>query len=71
MGLAPADFPAETAIGALANYISDGSVANFQPMNINFGIITPLDYRVKGKRNKNAEISKRSLDIIDKKVCEL
>ena len=71
MGLAPADFPAETAIGALANYISDESVVNFQPMNINFGIITPLDYRVKGKRNKNAEISKRSLDIIDKKVCEL
>ena len=35
-------------------------------MNINFGIITPLGYRVKGKRNKNAEISKRSLEIIEK-----
>ena len=35
-------------------------------MNINFGIITPLDYRVKGKRNKNAEISKRSLQIIER-----
>ena len=33
-------------------------------MNINFGIISPLGYRVKGKRNKNAEISKRSLEIL-------
>jgi methylenetetrahydrofolate--tRNA-(uracil-5-)-methyltransferase len=35
-------------------------------MNINFGIISPLGYRVKGKRNKNAEISRRSLEIIEK-----
>ena len=64
-GIAPVDFPKETAIGALALYISEGSVGNFQPMNINFGIITPLDHRVKGKRNKNAEISARSLEIIE------
>lgn len=63
--LPPADFPQETAIGALGLYISGGSVGDFQPMNINFGIITPLGYRVKGKRNKNAEISARSLAIID------
>ena len=66
MGLESVDFPQETAIGALAEYISGGSVGDFQPMNINFGIITPLGYRVKGKRNKNAEISRRSLEIIDK-----
>ena len=65
LGLPPVDFPQETAIGALANYISAGSVGDFQPMNINFGIITPLGYRVKGKRNKNAEISARSLARID------
>ena len=35
-------------------------------MNINFGIISPLGYRVKGKRNKNAEISRRSLEILEK-----
>ena len=35
-------------------------------MNINFGIIPQLGYRVKGKRNKNAELSARSLEIIDK-----
>lgn len=66
MGLDPVDFPQETAIGALGLYISGGSVGDFQPMNINFGIITPLGYRVKGKRNKNAVISERSLEIIEK-----
>ena len=65
LGLGPVDFPQETAIGALACYIAGGSVGDFQPMNINFGIITPLDRRVKGKRNKNAEISRRSLEILD------
>ena len=63
--LPPVDFPQETAIGALGLYISGGSVGDFQPMNINFGIITPLGYRVRGKRNKNAEISARSLAVID------
>ena len=66
LGMESVDFPQETAIGALGLYISGGSVGDFQPMNINFGIIKPLEYRVKGKRNKNAEISKRSLEIIDK-----
>lgn len=65
LGLEPVNFPQETAIGALGLYISGGSVGDFQPMNINFGIMTPLGYRVKGKRNKNAEISARSLKIID------
>ena len=65
LGLPPVDFPQETAIGALGLYISGGSVGDFQPMNINFGIIAPLGHRVKGKRNKNAAISERSLAIID------
>jgi len=64
-GKSPVDFPQETAIGALGLYVSNGSVTEFQPMNVNFGIIPPLGYRVKGKRNKNAELSKRSLEIID------
>ena len=64
-GMEPVCFPKETAIGALGLYISDESVANFQPMNINFGIITSLGYRVKGKRNKNAEISRRSLELLE------
>ncbi len=65
LGLDPVDFPRETAIGALGKYVSDESIYDFQPMNVNFGIIAPLDHRVKGKRNKNAAISERSLGIID------
>ena len=63
-GKPPVDFPRETAIGALALYISDESVADFQPMNINFGLIPPLGYKVKGKRNKNAELSRRALEVL-------
>ncbi len=70
-GMEPVNFPRETAIGALALYISDGTVEKFQPMNINFGIITPLGYRVKGKRNKNAEISNRSLRVIEEMRVEI
>ena len=65
LGQPPMDFPRETAIGALGLYVSNESVTQFQPMNINFGIIPPLDHRVKGKRNKNAELSQRSLAIIE------
>ena len=64
-GQSAVDFPQETAIGSLALYISQGSIGDFQPMNINFGIIKSLDYRVKGKRNKNAEISRRSLETLE------
>ena len=65
-GMEPLDLPRITAMGALALYISDESVEKFQPMNINFGIIDPLGYRVKGgKRVKNAQLSDRSLAYID------
>lgn len=64
------NFPRETAIGALSHYISDASVTDFQPMNVNFGIITPLGYRVKGKRNKNMELSNRSLAILDQLLAQ-
>jgi methylenetetrahydrofolate--tRNA-(uracil-5-)-methyltransferase len=71
LGLKPADFPPETAIGALAAYISGGSVGAFQPMNINFGLIPPLNRRVKGKRSKNLAISKRSLEIVSRILPEV
>ena len=64
LGQPPVDFPQETALGALALYISNETVEQFQPMNVNFGIIPPLGYKVKGKRNKNAELSRRALDIL-------
>ena len=71
LGLPPAGFPPETAIGALAAYISGGSVGAFQPMNINFGLIPPLERRVKGKRNKNLAISERSLEILSRILPEV
>ena len=55
------DFTNKTAIGALAYYISDETIANFQPMNVNFGILAPLEQRVKGKANKNLAIANRAL----------
>ncbi len=65
-GLTHVDFPTHTAIGALAGYISDESVTKFQPMNINFGIIDPLDYKFKGKKHdRYLEVSRRALQTID------
>ncbi len=64
------DFPKETAIGALAAYISDERIVSFQPMNINFGIMSPLGYRVKGKANKNLAIAERSLELLQSMLSE-
>lgn len=64
-GREPVAFPKTTAIGALGLYVSDGSIENFQPMNINFSIISPLEYRVRKKAEKNLAISQRALEQID------
>ena len=65
-GLPPVDFPAATAIGALALYVSRGSAGgDFQPMNINFGLIEPLSERIRGKRERNLKIAERSLALLD------
>ena len=58
-------FPKTTAIGALGLYISDESVENFQPMNINFSIVAPLEQRIRKKAEKNLAIANRSLALID------
>ena len=62
------DFPKTTAIGALGWYISDESIENFQPMNINFSIISPLQQRIRKKAEKNLAIANRSLAIIDEMI---
>ncbi len=64
-GRALPEFPKTTAIGALGLYVSDESVENFQPMNINFSIIQPLEKRIKKKAEKNLAIANRSLEVID------
>ncbi|MBE6977607.1 MAG: methylenetetrahydrofolate--tRNA-(uracil(54)-C(5))-methyltransferase (FADH(2)-oxidizing) TrmFO [Ruminococcaceae bacterium] len=59
------DFPKTTAIGALGLYISDTTVENFQPMNVNFSIISPLEHRIRKKAEKNLAIANRALAVID------
>ena len=59
------EFPEVTAHGALANYISNPAIENFQPMNINFGLIPPLTVRIRKKREKNAQIAARALEALD------
>lgn len=59
------EFPDVTAHGALANYISNPAIENFQPMNINFGLIPPLTVRIRKKREKNAQIAARALKALD------
>ena len=63
------DFPKTTAIGALGYYISDQTVENFQPMNINFSIVAPLEQRIRKKAEKNLAIANRSLTIIDEMIA--
>ena len=58
------------AIGALLNHVGNSPTDHFQPMNINFGIMDPLGYKVKGKANKNLAIAERSLAIIDQMLRE-
>ena len=67
-GLPPFIMPDITALGGLASYISGASVGKFVPMNITFGIMTPLGQKIKGKgakAEKNRLISMRSLEYID------
>lgn len=65
LGLPMVEFSTQTAIGALSRHISCYEGKNFQPMNINFGLIDGLDRRVKGKRERYMEISQRSLEQIE------
>ena len=68
-GKEPVPFPKTTAIGALGLYISDGSIENFQPMNVNFSIIAPLEQRIRKKAEKNMAISQRALAQLDEMIA--
>ena len=69
-GKEPPEFSQKTAIGALGLYISDERIENFQPMNINFSIIQPLEQRIKKKAEKNLAIANRSLEVIDRMIAQ-
>ena len=59
------DFPKTTAIGSLSHYISNYEGSNFQPMNVNFGIMDPWPQKVRKKKEKNALIANRALEELD------
>ena len=61
LGRSLVSFPHDTAIGALCHYISTAPGKNFQPMNINFGLLPPLNERIKDKKLKNRRIAERAL----------
>lgn len=65
-GLEPIVFPEETAHGALCKYITSAVSDKFQPMNITFGLIPPLKIRIRNKKEKNAQIADRALQILNK-----
>ena len=69
-GEEPVEFPKETAIGALGLYVSDERLTDFQPMNVNFSIIAPLEKRIRKKAEKNLAIAQRSLAIIDELLAK-
>lgn len=56
----------DTAIGALSLYVSGGCESEFQPMNINFGLMRPLDIKTKNRRERNLGLSRRSLETIER-----
>ena len=62
----PIVFPRHTMLGAMANYVSEGGIGDFTPMNANFGIVPPLDHKVRGgKAVRNEAISARALEALD------
>lgn len=71
LGLAPVSFPQETAHGALAHYISNPEVQEFQPMNINFGLLPPLAKKIRPKKLKNQMIAQRALDSLSELIGNL
>lgn len=67
-GKDPFVMPGDTVMGALARYISDESVTDFQPMGANFGILPPLDERIRSKQERYEKISQRGLESAGKYI---
>lgn len=65
-GKEPLVFPETTAHGALCRYITDSSVSNFQPMNVNFGIFPQPEQRIKNKKDKSRYYAERALEDLKK-----
>jgi methylenetetrahydrofolate--tRNA-(uracil-5-)-methyltransferase len=70
-GLEPLVWPEETAMGSMARYITTADPRHFQPMNVNFGLMPPLERRIPGKKEKNEAIARRALAQIDRFAAAL
>lgn len=66
----PLRFPTTTATGALANHISTAPAKQFQPMNINFGLIDSLPQRIRDKRERYRKVSERGIREMQKIMGE-
>ncbi len=64
----PVVLPDFSMIGALLNYICDETVTNFQPMGANFGILPPLNEKIRDKKERYTALSKRSLEWFDSNI---
>jgi len=69
-GQEPVDFTDQTVIGALAHYVSQTPSKDFQPMNANFGIIAPLEKRIKNKKERNMALARRALDVLESRISD-
>lgn len=66
----PLIFPIETAIGALHEYITTRNSKNFQPMNVNFGLLPKTENRIKDKKERYKFLAERSLEKLDDLIRE-
>ncbi|MBY0097593.1 FADH(2)-oxidizing methylenetetrahydrofolate--tRNA-(uracil(54)-C(5))-methyltransferase TrmFO [Mesobacillus maritimus] len=71
LGESPVKFPAETAMGSMAHYITTTNPKNFQPMNANFGLLPNLSGKIKNKQERNEALANRALETIQKFVKNL
>lgn len=68
LGKEPILLPQISMIGALLSYICDETVKDFQPMGANFGILPPMDIKIRDKKERYAAMSQRSLDWFDNNI---
>ena len=62
----PVIFPEQTAHGSMCKYITSAVAKHFQPMNANFGLMPPLEERIRDKKLKKQKIAERALEFLAK-----
>ena len=70
-GEKPLPLPEDTAFGALMGYATDPQTTGYQPMHVNFGIMRPLDERIRNKRERYAAYARRGAEALVGYCCQL